>query len=243
MTPDAIIDEVKASNLRGRGGAGFPTGHEVDFCVPSSRRKPKYILCNGDESEPGTCKDRLLIENDPHQLIEGILIAGLAVGLARRLHLHSRRIPLPDRHHGQRHRRSLRARLPRQKYFGSGFDFDLYTHTGAGAYEVRRRIRADGIAGRQARLSAHPAALPCRGRAVWRSRRSSTMSRPSARAADHSDGGADWFAGLGTPKNGGTRLFCLSGHVNKPGIYELPMGFNLKQMIYDVGGGIPDGKN
>ncbi len=102
MSQDEIINEVKASGLRGRGGAGFPTGMKWSF-VPRQSPKPKYIMVNADESEPGTCKDRLLIEYDPHQMIEGILIAGLAVGRAAGLCLHSRRIPLPDRHRRPRH--------------------------------------------------------------------------------------------------------------------------------------------
>ena len=103
MSQDEIINEVKASNLRGRGGAGFPTGLKWSF-VPRNSPKPKYIMVNADESEPGTCKDRLLIEFDPHQLIEGMMIAGFAVGSQHGLHLHPRRVSLPDRHHGPRDR-------------------------------------------------------------------------------------------------------------------------------------------
>ncbi len=99
MTPEQIIDEVKVSNLRGRGGAGFPTGMKWSF-VPRTSPKPKYIVVNADESEPGTCKDRVLIENDPHQLIEGMLIAGPRGGCARRLRLYPRRVSLVDRDHG-----------------------------------------------------------------------------------------------------------------------------------------------
>ena len=115
MTPDQIIDEMKKSNLRGRGGAGFPTGMKWSF-VPKDTRKPKYILANGDESEPGTCKDRPLLEMDPHQLIEGMVIAGRAIGSHTGLHLHSRRISLHDRHPGHGDRRSLRQGLSRQEY-------------------------------------------------------------------------------------------------------------------------------
>ena len=134
MTPEQIIDEVKASALRGRGGAGFPTGMKWSF-VPRTSPKPKYIMVNADESEPGTCKDRLLMEYDPHQLIEGILIAGLAVD-AHKGYIYIRGeyrylIDIMDR----AHRRSVREGVPGQKYRGHGFDFDLYTHSGAGAYE------------------------------------------------------------------------------------------------------------
>ena len=117
MTPEAIIEEVKTSGLRGRGGAGFPTGLKWSF-VPRTSPKPRVIVVNADESEPGTCKDRLLMEYDPHQMIEGILIAGLAVDAHKGLHLYPRRISLPDREDGSRHRRSLRQGLPGQERRG-----------------------------------------------------------------------------------------------------------------------------
>ena len=134
MQPEQIIEEVKASNLRGRGGAGFPTGMKWSF-VPRTSPKPKYIVANGDESEPGTCKDRLLMEYDPHQLIEGMLIAGLAVG-AHAGYIYIRGefrylIDIVDRAIDEARARGYLGK----NILGSGFDFDVYTHTGAGAYE------------------------------------------------------------------------------------------------------------
>src|SRR5437588_11961905 len=136
MTPEQIIDEMKASNLRGRGGAGFPTGMKWSF-VPRTSPKPKYIVVNGDESEPGTCKDRLLIENDPHQLIEGVLIAGLAVN-AHAGYIYIRGeyrylIDIVDKAIAEAYARGYLGKNLR----GTDFSFDCYTQTGAGAYEVR----------------------------------------------------------------------------------------------------------
>src|SRR6201994_4673327 len=134
MTPEQIIEEVKVSNLRGRGGAGFPTGMKWSF-VPRTSPKPKYIVVNGDESEPGTCKDRLLIENDPHQLIEGVLIAGLSVD-AHKGYVYIRGeyrylIDIMDKAIAEAYAKGWLGK----NIQGTGFDFDLYTHTGAGAYE------------------------------------------------------------------------------------------------------------
>ena len=134
MKPEEIIEEVKVSNLRGRGGAGFPTGMKWSF-VPRTSPKPKYIVVNGDESEPGTCKDRVLIENDPHQLIEGVLIAGLAVD-AHAGYIYIRGeyrylIEVMDKAIAEAYAKGWLGK----NIQGTGFDFDLYTHTGAGAYE------------------------------------------------------------------------------------------------------------
>src|ERR1019366_4712790 len=134
MTPESVIEEMKLSNLRGRGGAGFPTGMKWSF-VPKQSSKPKYIVCNADESEPGTCKDRLLMEKDPHQLIEGIVIAGLAVGshqgytYVRGEYRHL--LEILDRALDEAYAKGYLGK----NILGTGFDFDLYTHTGAEAYE------------------------------------------------------------------------------------------------------------
>ena len=170
LTPEQVVDEVKKSNLRGRGGAGFPTGMKWSF-VPKESAKPKYILCNADESEPGTCKDRPLMEMMPHQLIEGIVIAGPRGGLAPGIHLHPRRVSLRPGHHGRRDRGSLQGRIPGQKYSGQRIRFRSGHAHRRGRLRVRRGIGADGIARRQARLSAHPAA-------VSRRRRACTARRP-----------------------------------------------------------------
>ena len=240
LSPDQVIDEVKKSNLRGRGGAGFPTGMKWSF-VPKESAKPKYILCNADESEPGTCKDRPIMELAPHQLIEGIVIAGRAVGA----------------HHGYIYIRGeyryvldiVDAAIEEayssgylgKNILGSGFDFDLATHTGAGAYECGEESALmeslEGKRGYPRIRPPFPAVVGLYGSPTVINNVETLAAVP---AILHR--GGEWYAGLGSAKNGGTRLFCISGHVNRPGIYELPMGFSLKRMVEEVAGGIPGGK-
>src|SRR6476661_546826 len=240
MKPEQIIEEVKTSNLRGRGGAGFPTGMKWSF-VPRTSPKPKYIVVNGDESEPGTCKDRVLIENDPHQLIEGILIAGLAVDA------HSGYVYIRGEY---RYLIEVMEKAIAEAYEkgwlgkniqGTGFDFDLYAHTGAGAYECgEESALLESLEGKRGIPRIRPP-FPAVAGAFQCPTILNNVETFCAVPAILRDGGAA-FAALGTPKNGGTRLFCLSGHLNKPGVYELPMGFPLMRMINEVGGGIRGGK-
>jgi NADH-quinone oxidoreductase subunit F len=240
MTPEQIIDELKASNLRGRGGAGFPTGMKWSF-VPRKTDKPRYIICNSDESEPGTCKDRLLMENDPHQLIEGMMIAGWTVG-SNKGYIFIRGeyrylIPIVDQAIAEAYDRGYLGK----NILGSGWDFDVYTHTGAGAYECgEESALLESLEGKRGIPRLKPPFPAVVG--AWQSptllNNCETFSTVPAILRM---GGAE-YAELGTPKNGGTRLFCLSGHVNKPGVYELPLGFNLLRMIDEVCGGMRNGK-
>jgi NADH-quinone oxidoreductase subunit F len=240
LTPELIIEEVKKSNLRGRGGAGFPTGMKWSF-VPKESAKPKYILCNADESEPGTCKDRPLMEMMPHQLIEGTIIAGRAVGA------HQGFIYIRGEY---RYVQEIMDQAVAEAYaggylgkniLGSGFDFDLVTHTGAGAYECGEESALmeslEGKRGYPRIRPPFPAVVGLYGSPTVINNVETLSAVPEILRR-----GAEWYAGLGSPKNGGTRLFCISGHVNKPGIYELPMGFPLRQMIEDVAGGVSGGK-
>jgi NADH-quinone oxidoreductase subunit F len=239
MQPDAIINEVKNSGLRGRGGAGFNTGLKWSF-VPKTSAKPKYILCNGDESEPGTCKDRLIFEHDPHSVIEGTMIAGLAVGASAgyiyvrgeyRYLLEIMQKAIAD---------AYAKGFLGKNIFGSGRDFEVYWHGGAGAYEVgEESALMESLEGKRGVPRIRPPFPAVVG--LWGGPTVINNAETLASVPAIILGGAEWFANLGTPKNGGTRLFCLSGHVNKPGVYELPMGYNLKKMIYEVGGGIPNG--
>ena len=240
MQPDDIINEVKASALRGRGGAGFPTGMKWSF-VPKVSAKPKYIIVNADESEPGTCKDRVLMENDPHQLLEGMMIAGLAVG-AHKGYIYIRGeyrylIDIMDRAIEEAYSRGYLGK----NVAGTGFDFDTYTHTGAGAYECGEETALlDSIEGKRGVPRLKPPFPAVSG--AWQSPTVlNNVETYSAVPAIIRDGGAA-FAALGTPKNGGTRLTCLTGHVNKPGVYEVRMGYNLLKMIDEVGGGVRNGK-
>jgi NADH-quinone oxidoreductase subunit F len=240
MTPEQIIDEAKKSGLRGRGGAGFPAGMKWSF-VPTNIPKPKYILCNADESEPGTCKDRPLMELDPFQLIEGMTIAGRAV----------------DSHQGYIYIRGeyryvydiVQAALDEARsrnylgknILGSGFDFEVFVHTGAGAYECGEESALmeslEGKRGYPRIRPPFPAVAGLYGCPTVINNVETLSSVPAIL-----QNGGEWYAKLGSPRNGGTRLFCISGHVNRPGIYELPMGFNLKRMIEEVAGGMLGGK-
>jgi NADH-quinone oxidoreductase subunit F len=240
MTPEAIIDELKVSSLRGRGGAGFPTGMKWSF-VPRNSGKPTYIICNSDESEPGTCKDRLLMENDPHQLIEGMLIAAWTIksnkgyifirGEYRYL------IDIVDRAIAEAYERGYLGK----NLFGTGWDFDLYTHTGAGAYECgEESALLESLEGKRGVPRLKPP-FPAVVGAFQSPTILNNCETFSAIPWIFRNGGAA-FAALGTPKNGGTRLMCVSGHVNKPGVYELPMGFNMLRLINEVAGGVRNGK-
>ena len=240
MKPDEIIAEVKASNLRGRGGAGFPTGMKWSF-VPRTSPKPKYIVVNGDESEPGTCKDRVLIENDPHQLIEGVLIAGLAVD-AHAGYIYIRGeyrylIDIMDKAIAEAYAKGWLGK----NIQGTGFDFELYTHTGAGAYECgEESALLESLEGKRGMPRIRPP-FPAVSGAFQSPTVLNNVETFCAVPPILRDGGAA-FAALGVPKAGGTKLTCLTGHVNKPGVYELRLGFPVKQMIEEVGGGIRLGR-
>jgi NADH-quinone oxidoreductase subunit F len=240
MGPEGIINEMKASGLRGRGGAGFPTGLKWSF-VPKQSEKPKYILVNGDESEPGTCKDRLIFEHDPHAVIEGAIIAGLAVG-AKTGFIYLRGeyrylLNITEKAIADAYERGFLGK----NIFGMGVDFDVLSHTGAGAYEVGEESALmeslEGKRGIPRIRPPFPAVVGLYGGPTVINNAETIATVPHIFRM----GGAE-YAKLGSERNGGTRLFCLSGHVEKPGVYELPMGYNLKKMIYEVGGGIPGGK-
>ncbi len=240
MTPEAIVEEVKTSSLRGRGGAGFPTGLKWSF-VPRNSPKPRVIVVNADESEPGTCKDRLLMEYDPHQMIEGILIAGLAVDA----HVGYIYIRGEYRYLIEKVDRALDEAYAKgylgKNVAGTGFQFDLYTHSGAGAYECGEETALlDSLEGKRGVPRMKPP-FPAVAGAWAMPTLLNNVETFSAVPAIIRDGGAA-FAALGTPKNGGTRLVCISGHVNKPGVYELPLGFPMMKAINEVAGGIPGGK-
>ena len=241
MTPDQIIDEVKKSNLRGRGGAGFPAGMKWSFVPKETGGKPKYIIANGDESEPGTSKDRPLMEMDPHQLIEGMIIAGRAVGAVRGyIYIRGEYRYVIDIVEAAIVEAYAKGYLGKN-ILGSGFDFDLVAHTGAGAYECGEESALmeslEGKRGYPRIRPPFPAVVGLYGCPTVINNVETLSSVPAVILR-----GAEWYAGLGTPKNGGTRLYAVSGHVNRPGIYELPMGFNMKRMIEEVAGGVPGGK-
>ena len=240
MGPDAVIDEVKASNLRGRGGAGFPTGVKWSF-MPKDGAKPAYLICNADESEPGTFKDRELLRWDPHQVIEGMLISAFAIR-AKHAYIYCRGEFFETS--------SVFAKALEDAYekgyvgkdiLGSGIDIDITVHLGGGAYicgeETALMNSLEGRRGTPRIKPPFPAAVGVFGMPT------TVNNVETLTAIPHiiENGGA-WYAGIGTEKSAGTKLFCVSGHVNKPGNYELPLGFPLMDLINDVCGGMKDGK-
>ena len=239
LEPDAVTDEIKASGLRGRGGAGFPTGIKWSF-MPKEPTRPHYLLCNADESEPGTFKDRELMRWDPHQLIEGCLIGAYAIR-AQHVYIYSR---------GEFFEvNQILARAVEDAYakgyagediLGTGRTIDITVHQGAGAYicgeETGLMSSLEGDRGEPRVKPPFPAAVGVFGMP-------STINNVETLAAvPHIVmNGGDWYRQWGTVKSPGTKLFCVSGHVQKPGNYELPLGFPLIDLIENVCGGIRDG--
>jgi NADH-quinone oxidoreductase subunit F len=239
-SPDAIVDIVKKSGLRGRGGAGFPTGMKWGF-VPKNSGKPTYLCVNADESEPGTFKDRLIIEKDPHQLIEGIIISAYALSCHRAfIYIRGEFV------YGSRVLERALAQAREKGYLGenilnSGFDLELTVHRGAGAYicgeETALLESLEGKRGHPRLKPPFPAVVGLYG--------SPTVINNVETLANIShiiENGPEWYAAIGTERNAGTRLFGVSGHVKKRGVYELPMGTTLKELIYDHCGGIRGGR-
>jgi NADH-quinone oxidoreductase subunit F len=240
MTPEQIIEEVKVSNLRGRGGAGFPTGMKWGF-VPRQSPKPKYIVVNGDESEPGTCKDRVLIQNDPHLLIEGCLIAAKVVG-AQRGYVYIRGeyrylIDIMERAIDEAYREGWLG----ENIKGTGVTFDLRAHTGAGAYECgEESALLESLEGKRGNPRIRPPFPAVAG--LYQSPTILNNVETYAAVPGILEMGGKAWADLGVPKAGGTKLTCLTGHFNKPGVYELPLGFSVEKMINEVGGGVRGGR-
>lgn len=238
--PEWVINEMKASGLRGRGGAGFPTGMKWSF-VPKSIDKPKYVLVNGDESEPGTCKDHMIFLHDPHAIIEGTIIAGLAIGSKMGfIYLRGEYrylIQIMEKAIEQCYAKGILGK----NIMGLGFDYDCISHTGAGAYEVgEESALMESLEGKRGVPRIKPPFPAVVG--LYGGPTVINNAETIASVAPILEMGGAEYAKIGTERNGGTRLFGISGHVNKPGVYELPMGYNLKKMIYDVAGGIRGGK-
>ena len=240
MTPDQVIEAVKASGLRGRGGAGFPTGLKWQF-VDKKSPNPKYIVCNADESEPGTFKDHLLMERNPHLLIEGCVIGCYAIGVEGRLHLHPRRV-LPHAATSSRRRSRTRARrgIVGKNILGSGFDCEVYVHRGAGAYEAGEETALlESLEGKRAQPRFKPPFPAVAG--LWGCPTAVNNVETLCNVPLVMTRGAEWFASLGPEKNGGPKLFCVSGHVKRPGVFEAPMKVSLRELIFDYAGGMRDG--
>ncbi len=240
MKPAEVIEEVKKSGLRGRGGAGFPAGLKWSF-VPQDNPKPKYLCVNADESEPGTFKDRYLMELDPHQLIEGILICSYAIRCHTAYIYIRGEFVFPLKRLQQAIAEAYAAGYLGKNILGSGYDLDVHTHRGAGAYicgeETALMESLEGKRGMPRLKPPFPAIVGLFGCPTVINNVETISSLPYI--LKH---GADGYRKFGTEKSPGTKMFCISGPVNKPGNYEVPLGYSLKKLIYEDAGGIRGGK-
>jgi NADH-quinone oxidoreductase subunit F len=237
---DWIINEVKTSGLRGRGGAGFPTGLKWSFMPKQSDGRPSYLVVNADESEPGTCKDREIMRHDPHLLIEGCLIAGFAMN-AVAAYIYVRGEFIRERERLQAAiDQAYEAGLIGKNACGSGYDFDVFVHHGAGAYicgeETALLESLEGKKGQPRLKPPFPANVGLYGCPTTVNNVESIAVAP-----DICRRGAGWFAAIGRPNNTGTKLFCISGHVNTPCNVEDAMGIPFSELINKHAGGIRGG--
>ena len=241
LAPAAIVDEVKKSNLRGRGGAGFPTGMKWSF-IPKGA-ETVYLVCNADESEPGTCKDRELIFWDPHLLIEGMIISSYALG-CKHAYIYIRgemirEVGVLQKAVDEAYAKGFLG--TEHKTAIGAFKLDLTVHRGAGAYicgeETSLLNSLEGRRGWPRLKPPFPAVKGLFGKPTIVNNVETLMNIPHI--VEH---GGPQFAELGTGRSGGTRMLCMSGHLNKPGVFELPMGITFRQVIYDICGGIPGNK-
>ncbi len=237
---DWIIDQIKDSGLRGRGGAGFPTGLKWSFMPRESDGRPSYLVVNADEGEPGTCKDRDIIRHEPHKLLEGCLLAGFSmravaayIYIRGEFHAEARILEAAIAE-------AYDAGLLGRNACGSGYDFDVYVHRGAGAYicgeETALIESLEGKKGQPRLKPPFPANV-----GVWGSPTTVNNVESIAVAPEILKRGAGWFAGLGRPNNTGTKIFCISGHVERPCNVEEEMGVPLKELIERHAGGVRGG--
>ena len=237
---DKIIDEIKKSDLRGRGGAGFPTGLKWSFMPKQSDGRPAYLVVNADESEPGTCKDREILRFDPHMLLEGCLVAGFAMGTVATYIYIRGEFYLEGLNLQAAIDEAYAAGLIGKNACGSGYNHDIYLHRGAGAYicgeETAQLESLEGKKGQPRLKPPFPAAVGLYGCPTTVNNVETIAVGPTILRR-----GADWWLKLGRPKNTGTKIFCISGHVNKPCNVEEEMGIPLKELIEKHAGGVRGG--
>ncbi|MHB8867971.1 MAG: NADH-ubiquinone oxidoreductase-F iron-sulfur binding region domain-containing protein [Thermoleophilia bacterium] len=238
--PGQIVEEMKRSGLRGRGGAGFATGEKWSICR-QAEGDSKYVICNGDEGDPGAFMDRAILESDPHSVVEGMLIAAYAVGADQGYIYVRAEYPLAVQRTRTALRQARRLNLLGKNILGSDFSFDIRVFEGSGAFvcgeETALIASIEGRAGTPSHRPPYPAVSGLNGKPTL-----INNVKTVALVRHIVDKGAEWFSGIGTPDSPGTAVFALAGKVANTGLVEVPMGTTLRQVIYDIGGGIPDGK-
>jgi NADH:ubiquinone oxidoreductase subunit F (NADH-binding)/(2Fe-2S) ferredoxin/NAD-dependent dihydropyrimidine dehydrogenase PreA subunit len=243
MTPEKIIAEITISGLRGRGGAGFPTGLKWQMVrnAVSANGGAKYLICNGDEGDPGAFMDRSILEADPHSVIEGMLIGAKAVGATQGFVYVRNEYPLAIKRMTIALEQARAYGLLGQDILGTGFDFDIKIVRGAGAFvcgeETALIASVEGRLGEPRTRPPYPAQSGLWGQPTGINNVETWANVPSIIAR-----GAKWYASIGTPTSKGTKVFSLVGKINNTGLVEVPMGITLREIIYDIGGGIPGGK-
>ena len=240
MTPEQVIEEVSKSGLRGRGGGGFPTGRKWSLCAPN-KAPQKYVVCNADEGDPGAFMDRSVLEGDPHAIIEAMAICGYAVGATKGYVYVRAEYPIAVKRLTIAIAQAREYGLLGENIFGSGFDFDLTIRLGAGAFvcgeETALMTSIEGNRGEPRPRPPFPAV-----KGLYASPTVENNVETFANIPQIILRGADWFASMGTERSKGTKVFALGGKINHTGLVEIPMGTKLEHIIYDIGGGIPNGK-
>ncbi len=240
MTPQQVVEEMKKSGLRGRGGAGFPTGLKWEFTA-KAKGHPKYVACNADEGDPGAFMDRSIIEGDPHTLIEGMTIAGYAIGASQGFVYIRAEYPMAVEHLELALQQARAYGLLGKDIMGSGFDFDIEVRVGAGAFvcgeETGLIASLEGKRGEPRPKPPFPS-----NEGLWQKPTVINNVETYANVPEIIQKGADWFRKIGTDKSPGTKVFALAGNVANTGLVEIPMGTPLGDIVYDIGGGIIDDK-
>lgn len=239
MTPVEVIDAVKASNLKGRGGAGFPTGLKWGF-MPKDATGPRYLVVNADEMEPGTFKDRFLLEGDPHQLLEGTMIAAYAMQADVAYVFLRGEYKLAAQRMSRAIAEAYDAQYLGKDIFGSGYNLNIYLHLSAGRYMCGEETGLlNALEGKRANPRAKPPFPPVSG--LWGKPTTVNNVETLCNVPHIIGNGANWFNGLSRSKDGGTKLYGASGKVRRPGLWELPMGTTIREILEEHAGGMREG--
>ncbi|MEF8725443.1 MAG: NADH-quinone oxidoreductase subunit NuoF [Candidatus Bipolaricaulota bacterium] len=240
MTPEEIVNEIKDSGLRGRGGAGFPTGQKWEF-ARAAEGEEKYLVCNADEGDPGAYMDRSIIESDPHSVLEGMLIGAKAMGAAEGFVYIRDEYPLAVKRLKLAIEQAKDYGLLGENIFGTDFSFDINIARGAGAFVCGEETSLMASIEGGSPEPRHRPPFPAQS-GLWGQPTNINNVETWANVPTIINRGAEWFAKLGTEESKGTKVFSLVGNINNTGLVEVPMGITLEEIIYDIGGGIPEGK-